>query len=154
MDVLLRRGSSKALSNYIGKLGELVINTDDNSLRLMNGSDVGGKKISNIISKTSNYGYTTFDNGLKIQYYRVAKGSTIKPGTEWKVVFTLPIKMTDSSYIATISVDHGTGSLENDGAELSIGNKTSSSFEVRYFCRNTGTVVPATVGMSAIIVGF
>lgn len=75
IDVLLRRGSSKALSNYTGKLGELVINTDDNSLRLMNGSDVGGKKISNIIStnKTSNYGYTTFDNGLKIQYYRVTK---------------------------------------------------------------------------------
>lgn len=43
--ILLKRGTFKAVSNYVGEPGELVIDTDHNKLQLMDGKTVGGKSI-------------------------------------------------------------------------------------------------------------
>ena len=56
MKILLKRGSSKALDNYIGSVGEIAIDQDDNNLRVFDGKTSGGiaiAKYSDIPTKVS-----------------------------------------------------------------------------------------------------
>ena len=49
MKILSKRGSSKALDNYIGTAGEIAIDQDNNSLRVFDGKTSGGIKIVNYL---------------------------------------------------------------------------------------------------------
>lgn len=64
-DILLKRGSSKAIANYVGSQGELVIDTDNQELRLMNGKDSGGKRLRYVVEsyQDSNNFYRVYSDG-------------------------------------------------------------------------------------------
>lgn len=46
--IQLKRGSTEKLDQYIGQSGELLVNTDDYSLRYFDGSVVGGYQIAGL----------------------------------------------------------------------------------------------------------
>lgn len=153
MKILLKRGSSKALDNYIGTAGEIAIDQDDNNLRVFDGKTSGGIKIVNYL-KQSGSGYIVLENGFKIQNFRIAKGSGMRPNEDWDVQITLPIPMNNTTYSVSVESDHDIGTSLGDGAEITIYSKTTSSFMIHMFCRNSGTVVPKSFGLCIIVVGY
>lgn len=44
--ILLKRGSSDAIKSYSGKQGELVVDVENNRLKLMTGSLAGGRDVA------------------------------------------------------------------------------------------------------------
>ena len=64
MDVLLKRGTNNALSNYVGTIGELTIGTDDYSVRLMTGETKGGIKLAREDRTVSYRSTTMYDLGF------------------------------------------------------------------------------------------
>lgn len=153
MKILLKRGSSNALDNYIGTAGEIAIDQDDNNLRVFDGKTTGGNKIVNYL-KQSGSGYIVLENGVKIQNFRIAKGSGLQPDEDWDVQITLPIPMNNTTYSVSVESDHDTGKSQGDGTEITVYSKTASSFMVHFYCRNGGVVVPESFGLCIIIVGY
>lgn len=153
MKILLKRCSSKALDNYIGNIGEIAINQDDNSLRVFDGTTFGGNKITNYL-KQENSNYIVFENGLIIQFVRVQSTITITPGEYWSSVCNLPISMSNTNYVVSVAADYATKDLQSGGEEIAIGNKTTSKFNFKYHNRNVSTDVSPNLGIGFIVIGY
>ena len=72
-NILLKRGTSNAISNYIGKAGEIVLDSLTNHIIIQDGSTKGGIKVANIsgISSSSSKSYIveTYHSGNN--WYRI-----------------------------------------------------------------------------------
>lgn len=65
--IILKRGTQKAIENYKGIQGELVVDIDNQELRLMNGNDLGGKRLRYVVEsyQDSNNFYRVYSDGWK-----------------------------------------------------------------------------------------
>lgn len=65
--IILKRGTQKAIENYKGIQGELVIDIANQELRLMNGNDLGGKLLRYVVEsyQDSNNFYRVYSDGWK-----------------------------------------------------------------------------------------
>lgn len=124
MDILLKRGSSKALDNYKGLFGELTIDSDNN-IRIMDGSTTGGIKL-----------VKTYTNGLL--WYRqysdgwLEQGGTYNRGTsDTAYNYTISFLKSFSNTNYSLITDHirkSTGTTAYQIKEDGYQSKTSSSF--------------------------
>lgn len=125
MDVLFKRGTSKALSNYVGTVGELTIGTDDYSVRLMTGETKGGIELARKDRSVYNI-YTTmtdlgFANNQKVDLVDFFKAlSNIQLGNI-STIISFAWNYANSAYITD-----GTTEVRIASGILIIGNITSN----------------------------
>jgi len=121
----LRRGNTSAISSYVGAPGELIINTDDWSLRLHDGSTAGGHVI------TGGGGSGTLYSNSNVQSYLTSFNGNIIPSAnvtyslgnsthQWKDLWV----SNNTIYINSIPLSiNDSGNLVINGTELSKGDK-------------------------------
>lgn len=97
--IILKRGTQKAIENYKGIQGELVVDIDNQELRLMNGNDLGGKRLRYVVKS-----YQDSNN-----FYRVYSDGWIEQGGSHNAnsIISFPIAFTNTKYniLSTISFD-------------------------------------------------
>lgn len=139
-EILLKRGTKSAISNYTGKDGELVVDIENNDLYLMNSDQKGGvvlaKKsdIPTVPTKTSQLtndsgfitsasvpnnikAYVTTFSGSNTSWYKLYSNGWIEQGGRIAhssdtsaMVVTFPKAMTKSQYVALASSEYGSSS--------------------------------------------
>lgn len=98
MDLLIKRGSKKAVDSYVGKKGELFLDQDNDSLRMSNESNPGGLEILkkdvggnyNIGSKrltwihqSTNDSYVNISGGSTSEFVKAAGASLLMSGADY-----------------------------------------------------------------------
>lgn len=163
----LRRGNTTAISSYLGAAGELIINTDNNTLHVHDGVTVGG--IDNVTaSNTAMKGYvdysisnisipSTYSNANVASYLPTYSGdisaNISKAGYHWTFGTDGTLNIPDSGDILRngISVFNSIGSVGPTGPTGSTGNTgaTTSSLIAGWYVVGTGIAIGATVTSGA-----
>ena len=126
--IQIRRGTAQQHADFTGKIGEVTMDTTNNTLRIHDGTTVGGTvlaKISDIpdvpdpFVMPDNYDFVisfqkpTSSNGYK--WYRKYKSGWVEQGGRWTgsktiavgyaeyISITLPVKMANAHYTALTS---------------------------------------------------
>lgn len=98
MDLLIKRGSKKAVDSYIGQKGELFLDQENDSLRMSDASTAGGleilkkdhngdcvigsKRVTWIHNSTNN-GYIDISGGTESTFVKAAGASLIMSGADY-----------------------------------------------------------------------
>lgn len=104
MDILIKRGTTKAVENYVGKSGELVLDSETRILKVMDGTTKGGKSIKingNYVvdtGKVGNYFYRKWNDGFIEQW------GSVKNTTSNTIMLdvSLPIPYSNKQYYASM----------------------------------------------------
>ena len=125
MDVLLKRGTSTALSNYVGTVGELTIATDDYSVRLMTGETKGGIKLAR-------EDRTVYNTSLIMSLLGFTKDQKVDLVDFFKALLNAHLGTTSTvisfiwNYENSAYITDGTTDVRIAGGMLIIGNITSN----------------------------
>ena len=111
-NILLKRGTSNAISNYIGKAGEIVLDSSTNHIIIQDGSTKGGIKVANVddVSNLSSKSYIveTYQSGSS--WYRIYSDGfkeqggmyTTNSSSSSSVTITLLKEMTSTNYYVNL----------------------------------------------------
>lgn len=120
--IQIRRGTAQQHADFTGKIGEVTMDTTNNTLRIHDGATVGGTVLA---KKTEIPDLSSFDYVIEWQnptaennytWYRKYKSGWVEQGGKWtgemicslgqEVVptITLPIRMANTKYFVTSSV--------------------------------------------------
>ena len=81
-DILLKRGASNAISNYIGKVGEIVLDSSTNHIIIQDGFTKGGIKVANVDDIKGNNGIIeTYAN--RTSWYRIWSDGWTEQGGQY-----------------------------------------------------------------------
>ena len=98
MDLLIKRGSKKAVDSYIGKKGELFLDQENDSLRISDASTAGGLEIlkkdhngdyvinskqTTWIHNSTNNSYVDISGGSESTFVKAAGASLIMSGADY-----------------------------------------------------------------------
>ncbi len=149
--IRFRRGTAAQHETFTGAVGEITVDTTNNTLRVHDGQTLGGTSLAkrSEIPDLSGYDYViewmfpTADNGYT--WYRKYKSGWVEQGGAdftprtinagqgivWSV--SLPIPMSDTNYNIQISFDNGNlvPAVNN--------NKLTTTTQVYLGCKNQGT---------------
>ena len=102
------------------------------------------------------HGYIVLDNGLKIQWGAVYKGSNLAASSYWKSGFTLPLAYTSADkYLCFLTVSTADGSSSNFayGIEASVNQAASNYVYFSCYNRNSSTVAYSPI-LNWIAIGY
>lgn len=119
-ELQIRRGTTQANDLFIGKEGELSMDTTTKGLRVHDGQTAGGFKIDTVVAFQI---ATTSNNNT--WYRKYASGWVEQGGLAAQGTVNLPITMLDSTYTVVTSC---MGSGANPGAH--VANRTTTSFSM------------------------
>jgi len=134
--IQLRRGTDNEHRAFTGAIGELTMDTTNNTLRLHDGTTPGGIKMAradevsqyNPIPDTADYVIETQHPTSTNNYtwYRKYKSGWVEQGghARFDTITTLPIAMADSNYNMTITAASGIG-----GSGTWTQDRTPTSFK-------------------------
>lgn len=127
--VQLARGSSSDVAGYIGPLGEIVVNTDDFTLHVQDGSTAGGHQIG--APSGSNYSYQQPVTGATLTAPAYLAAYVIDPaGTLAALTVVMPPTANDGQFfelsttqaITALTVSPAAGQTVNGGSLLLSAN--------------------------------
>lgn len=133
-NILLKRGTSNAISNYKGKVGEIVLDSSTNHIIIQDGSTKGGIKVANVddTKRTDPYIIETYSKGNS--WYRVWSDGWKEQGNteqyknandERTITLIKPYK--DTCYCIVNSSDLIN---DTDWYNIKIWRNSSSSFKI------------------------
>lgn len=161
--IQFRRGTAAEHENFTGAVGEITVDTTNNTLRVHDGATIGGTPMARADTVTDMTGTDyvvawqtpTSDNGYT--WYRKYKSGWVEQGGRIRVGelttgtqnITLPIEMSDNQYWCTLS---WVGREGNSGAYSGItksDNSTPTTLVVQIYLSGVHTMYWQVSGMSA-----
>lgn len=150
-EIKIRRGSAAEHEEFTGAIGEVTMDTTNNTLRVHDGETAGGTvlaKKSDIPTDimTADYVTETWRASDGSSWYRKYKSGWVEQGGKGTggankngAVIQLPITMTDSDYNIIASIY---GSISNAAPKtVIIVSKTNSSFNAATMYAGTGGAI-------------
>ncbi len=130
--IQIRRGTAEEHENFTGAIGEVTMDTTNNTLRVHDGETVGGT----ILAKKSeldsaDYIVDSWMNSDGTKWYRKYKSGWIEQagyGSKDETI-TLPVKMRDNKYGITLTLNLAISG--NISYSINADQKTQTSFRIR-----------------------
>ena len=115
--IQFRRGTAAEHENFTGAVGEITVDTTNNTLRVHDGATIGGTALARADAVTDMSGadyviawqQATADNNHT--WYRRYRSGWVEMGGKLAATITFPITMCDTRY--TITVSNASGTYEN-----------------------------------------
>jgi hypothetical protein len=162
--IQIRRGSTTEYENFTGVIGEVTMDTDKKTLRVHDGSTVGGIALARVdqipetseLPETYDFVIETWTQGSgwyrKYKSKWIEQGGYVTGGTA-NIAVTLPVTMANSTYSINVT---GTLTSSTAGSTASVNISTAPSvtnFYVNNFIEN-GSTRAGGIGFWWIVRGF
>lgn len=141
MDIIVKRGSNNAISNYIGQTGELLYNISNKRLSIGDGSTSGGIIIPNVddikpfqtsyttkIYNNGNTWYRLYSDGFKVQSSYIENTGALSKNFS---VSLLTSFQTNNYFVGLMKGITDEWTYSSYASNFMVWNRSVSSFYIR-----------------------